>query len=180
MNLQDIIALNNKRELINEPMTNPNLFAFTRKSDNTRLDIIRNNIYNPNIIVDESYQTEENRLNNFIQNNIDFKNSITNGNFNLNSTFEGDAMRYTSLGSSFNGELYKKIAESKTGASNFQTVTSDGMKNVIAGNRAAEMFRNDQITPHSQLASEIARNLLLQLQQTQNKSSSNPFTRLDP
>jgi len=178
MNLQDIIAINNKRELIDQPTSNPNLFAFTRKPDNTRLDIIRNNIYNPNIIVDESYQTEENRLNNFIQKNIDFKNSITNGNFNLNSTFEGDVMRYTSLGNSFNGAIYNKIAESKTGAANFQTVTSDGMKNVISGNRAAEMFRNDQITPHSQLASEVARNLLLQLQQNKNMAPSNPFNRL--
>lgn len=175
MNLQDIMAINNKRELINQTKSNPNLLNYTREPSNTNSNIIRKNVYYPNNIIDETIQIEEDRLNKFIQNNIDFKNSITNGTFNNNSTFEGDVMRYTSLGSSFNGKLYNKIAESKTGAVNFQTVTSDGMNNVISGNRAAEMFRNDQITPQSQLASEITRNLVLQLKQTQNGSSFNHF-----
>ncbi len=56
-----MVAVKNKRELIDQPKKNPNLFDFTRNPGNTRLDIIRTNIYDPNIIVGESYQTEENR-----------------------------------------------------------------------------------------------------------------------
>ena len=165
MDIEQLIRINNKRELIDGSELNPNLLAFTRDPQNTRLDIIRTNIYNPLTIVDEKYETEENRLLRFIQRNDDFKNSLRNNAFNANSDFETDAMRYTSLGTSFNGRLYNTIAESEKGARNFQTITSDGMKNVISSNRMSEMFKNDQITPQSQLANEVARNIVVQLQQ---------------
>jgi hypothetical protein len=164
MNIEQLKNINNQRQMINPPNNLPSGEEFTREANNTKLDIVRTNIYDPRQIVDESFQIEENRLNNYIQNKINFKNAVRNGTFNLNSDFESMAMEHTSLGNDFSGNLYGKLAESKTGATAFQTVTSDGMNNVISSNRASQLYRNDQITPQSALADEVVKGIVNTLQ----------------
>ena len=174
MNIEQLKNINNQREMINPPTNLPNGREFTRKSNNSKLDIIRTNIYDPRQIVDEPFQIEENRLNNYIQNKIDFKNAVRNGTFNLNSDFESMAMEHTSLGNDFSGNLYGKLAESVTGATAFQTVTSDGMYNVISSNRTSQLYRNDQVTPQSALADEVVKGIINTLQ---TKAGVNPMTK---
>jgi hypothetical protein len=164
MNIEQLKNINNQREMINPPTNLPSGREFTRKTNNSKLDIVRTNIYDPRQIVDESFQIEENRLNSYIQNKIDFENAVRNGTFNLNNDFESMAMEHTSLGNDFSGDLYGKLAESKTGATAFQTVTSDGMNTIISSNRASQLYRNDQITPQSALADEVVKGLVNTLQ----------------
>jgi hypothetical protein len=174
MNIEQLKNINNKREMMNPPTNLPSGQDFTRNPNNTKLDIVRTNIYDPRQIVDESFQIEENRLNNYIQNKINFKNAVRNGTFDLNSDFESMAMEHTSLGNDFSGNLYGKLAESTSGATAFQTVTSDGMNNIISSNRASQLYRNDQVTPQSALADEIVRGLVNTLQ---TKAGVNPVSR---
>jgi hypothetical protein len=174
MNIEQLKYINNQREMINPPSNLPSGKDFTRETKNSKLDIVRTNIYDPRQIVDESFQIEENRLNNYIQNKINFKNAVRNGTFNLNSDFEGMAMEHTSLGNDFSGNLYGKLAESKSGAVAFQTVTSDNMNNVISSNRASQLFRNDQITPQSALADEVIKGIVNTLQ---SKAGINPMSK---
>lgn len=174
MNIEQLKYINNQRELINPPNNLPSGRDFTRDKTNSKLDIVRTNIYDPRQIVDESFQIEENRLNNYIQNKINFKNAVRNGTFNLNNDFESMAMEHTSLGNDFSGKLYGKLAESKTGSSAFQTVTSDGMNVVISSNRASQLYRNDQVTPQSALADEVVKGIVNTLQ---SNAGVNPMSR---
>ena len=174
MNIEQLKNINNQREMINPPTNLPSGKEFTRNVNNSKLDIVRTNIYDPRQIVDESFQIEEGRLNKYIQNKIDFKNAVRNGTFNLNNDFESMAMEHTSLGNDFSGDLYGKLAESKTGATAFQTVTSDGMNTVISSNRASQLYRNDQVTPQSALADEVVKGIINILQ---SKAGTNPMSR---
>ena len=174
MNIEQLKNINNQREMIVPPTNLPSGKEFTRNVNNSKLDIVRTNIYDPRQIVDESFQIEEGRLNKYIQNKINFKNAVRNGTFNLNNDFESMAMEHTSLGNDFSGNLYGKIAESKTGATAFQTVTSDGMNTVISSNRASQLYRNDQVTPQSALADEVIKGIVNILQ---SKAGTNPMSR---
>jgi len=174
MNIEQLKNINNQREMIDFPANLPSGKEFTRNANNSKLDIVRTNIYDPRQIVDESFQIEEGRLNKYIQNKINFKNAVRNGTFNLNNDFESMAMEHTSLGNDFSGNLYGKIAESKTGATAFQTVTSDGMNTVISSNRASQLYRNDQVTPQSALADEVIKGIVNILQ---SKAGTNPMSR---
>ena len=103
MNIEQLKNINNQREMINPPSNLPSGKEFTREKNNSKLDIVRTNIYDPRQIVDESFQIEQNRLNNYIQNKINFKNAVRNGTFDLNNDFESMAMEHTSLGNDFSG-----------------------------------------------------------------------------
>ena len=56
MNIEQLKNINNQREMINPPNNLPSGREFTRKSNNSKLDIVRTNIYDPRQIVDESFQ----------------------------------------------------------------------------------------------------------------------------
>lgn len=66
------------------------------------------------------------------------------------------------------------MAESKTGATAFQTVTSDGMNTIISSNRASQLYRNDQVTPQSALADEVVKGIVNILQA---KAGINPMSK---
>ena len=174
MNIEQLNHLNNQSDMLTPPPNLPSGRDFTRKANNSKLDIVRTNIYDPRQIVDESFQIEQNRLNNYIQNKINFKNAVRNGTFDLNNDFESMAMEHTSLGNDFSGDLYGKLAESVTGAKAFQTVTSDGMYTVISSNRASQLYRNDQVTPQSALADEVVKGIINALQ---TKAGVNPMSK---
>ena len=76
MNVRQIEALNNKRQLMSRSEYNPDLYAFTRNPDNTRLDIIRTNISDPRQIQDETYKKEYERANNSFRKNINYNSAI--------------------------------------------------------------------------------------------------------
>ena len=157
MNVRQIEALNNKRQLMSRSEYNPDLYAFTRNPDNTRLDIIRTNISDPRQIQDETYKKEYERANNSFQKNINYNSAIVNGTFDVNDEYETAAMEHTSLGRMFSGGMYRELANEYP--KNYNGVTSDHLSEVISSNRASDAFKNAEYGPQTELAKEISKEL---------------------
>jgi len=157
MNVRQIEALNNKRQLMSRSEYNPDLYAFTRNPDNTRLDIIRTNISDPRQIQDENYKKEYERANNSFQKNINYNSAVVNGTFDVNDEYETAAMEHTSLGRMFSGGMYRELANEYP--KNYNGVTSDHLNEVISSNRASDAFKNAEYGPQTELAKEISKEL---------------------
>ena len=157
MDIRQLEALNNKRQLMSRSEYNPDLYAFTREPEDTRLNIIRANISNPQQLQDEKYKKEYERADNSFQKNINYNSAITNGTFDVNSEYETAAMEHTSLGRMFSGGMYRDLADEYP--TDYGLASTDHLGEVISSNRAADAFKNAEYGPQTQLAKEISKEL---------------------